>query len=308
MNWCLRTSTHSKENGGGQRSLLCLDHRNEICNFCSVNNHPMYWTQSSSPTSMGRSPVWPPELASPSPAPCRAAWGRHTRSLHPQWRSSHSAASCPADTECFGCEWPDAPGWLSTTWWRSETLMRLFPSHCSPAFPWFKKQAAAFPKFIFGCMCLSGRRAVRIQGKPSVQPLKRQMKSPAKPKPWERFPHHTTAHLSLVLEFLYLEQEEHIKKQRPYFVNKGPSSQSSGFSSSHVWMWELDHKEGWALKNWCFWTVVLEKTLKSPVDCKEIKPVNPKGNQPWIFTGKTDAEAPTLWPTWCKEPIHCERP
>ena len=71
-----------------------------------------------------------------------------------------------------------------------------------------------------------------------------------------------------------------------------------GFSSSHVWMWELDHKESWVLKNWCFWTVVLEKTLESPLDCKEIKPVNPKGNQSWIFIGRTDAEAeaPTLWP------------
>ena len=74
-----------------------------------------------------------------------------------------------------------------------------------------------------------------------------------------------------------------MKKQRHYFANKGPSSQSYGFSSSHVWMWELDHKEGWVLKNWCFWTVVLEKTLESPLDCKEIKPVHPKGNQSWIF-------------------------
>ena len=87
-----------------------------------------------------------------------------------------------------------------------------------------------------------------------------------------------------------------IKKQRHHFARKGPYSQSYGFSSSHVWMWELDHKESWALKNWCFWTVVLEKTLKSPLDCKEIKPVNPKGNQPWIFTARTDAEAPILWP------------
>ena len=74
-------------------------------------------------------------------------------------------------------------------------------------------------------------------------------------------------------------------------------SQNYGFSSSHVWMWQLDHKENWALKNWCFWTVVLEKTLESSLDCKEIKPVHPKGNQSWIFTGKTDAEAeaPILW-------------
>ena len=89
----------------------------------------------------------------------------------------------------------------------------------------------------------------------------------------------------------------HIKKQRHYVGNKGPSSQSYGFSSSHVWMWELDHKEGWAQKNWCFWTVVLEKTLESPLDCKEIQPVNPKGNQSWIFIGRTDAaaETPILW-------------
>ena len=68
------------------------------------------------------------------------------------------------------------------------------------------------------------------------------------------------------------------------------------FSSSHVWMWELDYKESWAPKNWCFWTVVMENTLKSPLACKEIKPVNPKGNQSWIFIGRTDAEAPILWP------------
>ena len=80
-------------------------------------------------------------------------------------------------------------------------------------------------------------------------------------------------------------------------ANKGPSSQSYGFSSSHVWMWELDYKESWAPKNWCFWTVVLEETLKSPLDCKEIQPVHPKGNQSWIFIGRIDAEAdtPILW-------------
>ena len=89
---------------------------------------------------------------------------------------------------------------------------------------------------------------------------------------------------------------QYIKEQRHYFANKGAYSQSYGFSSSHVWMWELDHKEDWALKNWCFWTAVLEKTLQSPLDSKEIKPVNPKGNQPWIFTGRTDAEALILWP------------
>ena len=91
---------------------------------------------------------------------------------------------------------------------------------------------------------------------------------------------------------------EHIKKQRHYFANKGPSSQSYGFSSSHVWMWELGHKESWAPKNSCFWTVVLRKTIESPLDCKEIQPVNPKRNQSWRFIGRTDAEAetPKLWP------------
>ena len=91
---------------------------------------------------------------------------------------------------------------------------------------------------------------------------------------------------------------QHIKKQRHYFANKCPSSQSCGFSSSHVWMWELDHKVVWAQKNWCFQIVALEKTLESPLDCKEIKPINAKGYQPWIFIGRTDAvaEAPILWP------------
>ena len=96
----------------------------------------------------------------------------------------------------------------------------------------------------------------------------------------------------------YDQPRDHIKKQRHCFANKGPSSQSYGFSSSHVWMWELDHKEGWVLKNWCFWTVMLEKTLESPLDCKEIQPVHPKGNQSWIFIGRVDAEAEIsiLWP------------
>ena len=89
---------------------------------------------------------------------------------------------------------------------------------------------------------------------------------------------------------------QHIKKQRHYSANKGPCSQSYGFSSSHVWMWELDHKESWARKNWCFWIAVLEKSVESPLDSKEIKQVNPKGNQPWIFIGRTDAETPILWP------------
>ena len=89
-----------------------------------------------------------------------------------------------------------------------------------------------------------------------------------------------------------------IKKQRHYFANQDPSSPSFGFSSSHVWMWELDYKESWALKNWCFWTVVLEKTLESSLDCKEIQSVHLKWDQSWIFIGRTDAEAeaPLLWP------------
>ena len=94
------------------------------------------------------------------------------------------------------------------------------------------------------------------------------------------------------------QRRQQIKKQRHYFANKGPSSQGYGFSSSYVWMWELDYKESWAPNNWCFWTVVLEKTLESPLDCKDIQPVHPKGNQSWISIGKTDAEAQTLilWP------------
>ena len=100
------------------------------------------------------------------------------------------------------------------------------------------------------------------------------------------------------LEEKLWSNRQHIKKQRHCFTNKGPSNQSYGFSSSHVWMWELDYKESWVPKNWYFSTVVLEKTLESPWDCKEIQPVHPKGNQPWIFIGRTDAEAetPVLWP------------
>ena len=102
----------------------------------------------------------------------------------------------------------------------------------------------------------------------------------------------------------YDQPRQHIKKQRLYFANKGLSSQGYGVSSGHVWMSELDYKESWAVKNWCFWTVVLEKTLESPLDGKEIQPVCPKGNQSWIFIGRADVEAetPILWPpdaeTW----------
>ena len=97
---------------------------------------------------------------------------------------------------------------------------------------------------------------------------------------------------------IYDQSRQHIKKQRHYFVNKGSSSQGYGFSSSQIWMWELDYKESWALKNWCFWTVELEKTFKSPLDSKEIQPIHPKVNKSWIFFGRTDVEAetPVLWP------------
>ena len=96
--------------------------------------------------------------------------------------------------------------------------------------------------------------------------------------------------------------EKNTKKQRHYFVNRGPSSQGYDFSSCHVWMWELDYKESWVMKNWWFWTVVLDKTLESPLDCKKIQPVNAKGNQSWIFIGSTESEpeASILWPTVVK--------
>ena len=100
----------------------------------------------------------------------------------------------------------------------------------------------------------------------------------------------------------YDRPTQHIKKQRHYFSIKGPFSQSYGFSRSHIWIWELNYKESWAPENWCFWTVVLEKTLESPLDCQEIQPVNPTGNQTWIFIGKTDSEAETtiIWPSDAK--------
>ena len=96
----------------------------------------------------------------------------------------------------------------------------------------------------------------------------------------------------------YDQPRQHIEKQRHYFANKGLSSQGYGFSSGHVWMWELDCEKSWAPKNWCFWTVVLEKTFESPLDCREIQTVHPKGDQSWAFIGRTDneAETPILWP------------
>ena len=100
----------------------------------------------------------------------------------------------------------------------------------------------------------------------------------------------------------YDQPRQHIQKQRHYFANKGPSSQGYDFSCGHVWMWELDCEESWAPKNWCFWTVVLEKTLESPLDCKDIQPVHSEGDQPWVFFGRNDAEAetPVLCPPHAK--------
>ena len=106
----------------------------------------------------------------------------------------------------------------------------------------------------------------------------------------------------------YDHPRQHFKKQRHYFADKGLYIQSYGFSSGQVWMWELDHKESSALKNWCFWTGVLEKTPESPLDCKEIKLVNPKWNQFWIFIGRTDAEAPILWPPDAKNWLNGKDP
>ena len=99
-------------------------------------------------------------------------------------------------------------------------------------------------------------------------------------------------------------------KAETLLCDKGPSSQSCRFHSSHVGMWELDYKESWALKNWCFWTVVLEKSIARLLDCKKIQPVHPKGNQSWIFFGRTDAEAGNYntLTTWCKELTHWKRP
>ena len=108
---------------------------------------------------------------------------------------------------------------------------------------------------------------------------------------------------------IYDQPRQHIKKQRHYFVNKGPSSQGFGFSSSHVWMWELGCKESWVQKNWWFWTMVL-KTLESPLYCKEIQPVHPKGDQSWLFIGRTDVEAEEsiLWPSTAKNWLIREDP
>ena len=106
----------------------------------------------------------------------------------------------------------------------------------------------------------------------------------------------------------YDKPRQHIQKQRYHFAKKGLSSQTYGFSSSQVRMWELDHKEGWKPKNWCSQTMLLEKNLESPLDSKEIKAVNPKGNWSWIFIGKTDAEAPISWPPDAKSQLFGKDP
>ena len=115
--------------------------------------------------------------------------------------------------------------------------------------------------------------------------------------------------LLLGRKFMTNLDSKHIKKQKHYFANKGLSSQGYGFSSGHVWLWELDCEESWALKNWCFWSVVLEKTLESPLDCKEIQPVHPKASQSWMLIGKTDVEAENsnTLATSCKELTHWKR-
>ena len=117
----------------------------------------------------------------------------------------------------------------------------------------------------------------------------------------------------------YDQTRQYIKKERHYFADKSPCRQSYDFYSSHIWIWELDNKECWASNNWCFWTVVLEKTFESPLDCKEIQSVNNKGNQSWIFIWRTDVEAkaPILWPpdvknwhwerSWCWEGLQAGR-
>ena len=105
----------------------------------------------------------------------------------------------------------------------------------------------------------------------------------------------------------YDQPRQHIEKQRHYFVIKGLSSQSYGFSSSHVWMWELGYKESWAPKNWCFWTMVLEKTLESPLDCKEIQPVHPKGNQSWMLLEGLMLKL-KFWPPDVKNWLICKHP
>ena len=121
----------------------------------------------------------------------------------------------------------------------------------------------------------------------------------SRPRDWTWVSHIVGRHFTIWATREVLDQlRQHIKKQRHYFANKVLSHQGYGFFSSHVWMWQLDYKESWVLKDWCFWTVVLEKTLENLLDCKEIQPVHPKGDQSWVFIGRTDVEAeiPILWP------------
>ena len=108
----------------------------------------------------------------------------------------------------------------------------------------------------------------------------------------------------------YDESRQHIKKQRHHLAGKGPYSQSYVISSSHVWVWDLGHKESLMMKNWCFWIVVSEKTLENPLDCKEIKPVHPKGSQSWIFFGKDWCRnwCSSTLATWCEKLTHWKRP
>ena len=107
--------------------------------------------------------------------------------------------------------------------------------------------------------------------------------------------HEIKRHLLLTRKSM-MNPRQRIQKQRHHLAYKSPSTPSYGFSSSHAWMWELDHKEGLAVKNWWFQSVVLDKTLESPLDSKKIKQVNPKGNRSWVFTGEIDAEVLILWP------------
>ena len=164
---------------------------------------------------------------------------------------------------------------MSISWWCHPTISSsVVPfSSCLQPFP----ASGSFPRSQFFA---SGGQSIGVSASASVLPMIIQ----------DWFPLGLTGLISLQSKRLSrVFFCTTIKRQRHYF-------QSYGFSSSHVWMWELDHKEGWALKNWCFWTVVLEKTLEGPLDCKEIKPVNPKGNQSWIFIGRTESEALILWP------------
>ena len=142
----------------------------------------------------------------------------------------------------------------------------------------------------------SGGQSIGVSASTSVPPMNTQ----------DWFPLGWTGWVSLQSKGL----RQHIKKQKHYFAEKCPSSQRYGFSSSQVWMWELDSKEGWASKNLWFWTVLLEKTLESALDCNEIQPVHPKGNQSWIFIVRPDAEAeaPTLWPPDAKNLLAGKNP